>query len=108
MKVALWAGVGYGTVQLFTNQVMLVVCKEKFCHSALRWADDAKEKAKNWVADASCPAWRDGWLMVDSTLVPLFMCPEFYRNTWFDWKSNYSMNLQVCPKTHLANILSDN
>jgi hypothetical protein len=109
MKVALWAGVGYGTVRLFTNQVMLAVCKEKFCCSALRWADnDAKEKAKNWVADASCPAWQDGWLMVDGTLVPLFMRPGFYGNTWFDWKSNYSMNLQVCPKTHSANILSHN
>lgn len=97
MKVALWAGVGYGTVRLFTNRVMLAVCKERFRRSALRWADqEAKEKAKDWVESASCPAWRDGWLMVDGTLVPLFMRPGFYGNTWFDRKSNYSMNVQVC------------
>ena len=96
MKVALWAGVGYGTVRLFTDRIMLAICKEKFRRSALRWADDdAKEKAKAWVEDASCYAWRDGWLMVDGTLVPLFMRPGFYGNTWFDRKSNYSMNLQV-------------
>ena len=81
---------------LFTDRVMLAICKEKFQHSTLQWADDdAKEKAKAWVEDASCYAWQDGWLMVDGTLVPLFTRPEFYGNTWFDQKSNYSMNLQV-------------
>ena len=96
MKVALWAGVGYGTVRLFTNHVMLAVCKEKFRRSVLRWADqEAKEKAKDWVESVSCPAWRDGWLMVDGTLVPLFMRPGFYGNTWYDRKSNYSINVQV-------------
>ena len=96
MKVALWAGVGYGTVSLFTSRVMAATCSDHFCHAALRWAsDEAKEAAKAWVEDASCPAWRNGWLMVDGTLVPLFMRPAFFGNTWFDRKSNYSLNVQV-------------
>jgi hypothetical protein len=57
IKVVLWAGVRYGTVRLFTDQVMLGICKGKFQCSALWWADDdAKEKAKAWVEDASCHA----------------------------------------------------
>ncbi|KAH7916941.1 hypothetical protein BV22DRAFT_1124096 [Leucogyrophana mollusca] len=96
LKVALWAGVGYGTVRLYTNRVMVAVCRERFRRSALRWPDDAtKEKAKQWVEEASCPAWRHGWLMVDGTLVPLFQRPGFYGNTWFDRKHNYSMNVQT-------------
>jgi hypothetical protein len=43
----------------------------------------------------SCPAWRNGWLMVDGTLVPLFRRPSWFGNIWFDRKSNYSLNVQV-------------
>jgi hypothetical protein len=96
LKVALWAGVGYGTVHLVTSRVLKALCSEQFWRSALQWSsDEAKEAAKAWVEDHSCPAWRDGWLMVDGTLVPLFMRPAFFGNTWFDRKSNYSMNVQV-------------
>jgi hypothetical protein len=34
--------------------------------------------------------------MVEGTLVPLFQRPAFFGNTWFDCKSNYSLNVQVC------------
>ncbi|KAI6005203.1 hypothetical protein F5J12DRAFT_893276 [Pisolithus orientalis] len=57
VKVALWAGIGYGTVCLVTNCVMMVVCSERFWRSALHWPDDdMKEKAKAWVEEHSCPA----------------------------------------------------
>jgi hypothetical protein len=98
LKVALWAGIGFGTVPLVTNRVLKATCSERFRKSALRWSSpQAKEAAKAWVQDASCPAWRDGWLMVDGTLVPLFMRPGFFGNTFFDRKSNYSLNVQVSP-----------
>jgi hypothetical protein len=97
MKVALWAGVGYGTVSLVTSQVMAATCSECFHHSVLRWSsDEAKETAKAWVESVSCPAWHNGWLMVNGSLVPLFICPAFFGNTWFDRKSNYSFNVQLC------------
>ena len=97
MKVALWAGIGFGTVRLVTNHVMKAVCSERFCRSALHWPDsDTKERAKAWVEEHSCPAWRDGWCMVDGTLIPLHAWPAWYGNTWFDRKSNYSLNVQVC------------
>lgn len=96
LKVALWAGVGFGTVLLVTNRVLTALCSERFRKSALRWTSDtAKATAKAWVAEASCPAWGDGWLMVDGTLVPLHIWPGFFGNVFFDCKSNYSMNVQV-------------
>lgn len=96
MKVALWAGVGFGTVPLVTGRVMKAICSDRFRRSAVRWAnDEAKEIAKAWVETNSCPAWRDGWCMVDGTLVSLFMRPAFYGNNWFDRKSNYLLNVQV-------------
>jgi hypothetical protein len=96
MKVALQFGVGYGTVRLCTSRVMKACCSDHFRDASVQWASaEAKEIAKQWVEDTSCPAWRDGWLMVDGTLVPLFQRPGLFGNTWFDRKSNYSLNVQV-------------
>ncbi|THU93178.1 hypothetical protein K435DRAFT_670685 [Dendrothele bispora CBS 962.96] len=96
VKVALWAGIGYGTVRLFTRRVMEAVCREPFRRSVMAWPDDeVKKHAMDWVEENSCPAWRPGWLMVDGTLIPLYSRPAFFGNTWYDRKSNYSMNLQL-------------
>jgi hypothetical protein len=97
IKVALQFGVGYGTIHLVTTRVMKATCTERFRAASVQWANRAaKEAAKQWVSDVSCPAWRNGWLMVDGTLVPLFRRPGHFGNVWFDRKSNYSLNVQVC------------
>jgi hypothetical protein len=96
MKVALWVGVGYGTIKLVTTQVMKAICDQQFRRATMPWSDPAEIKwAKAWVEGHSCPAWRDGWLMVDGTLVPLFQRPHHHGNSFFDRKSNYSLNVQV-------------
>ncbi|KAK1221165.1 hypothetical protein PQX77_016030 [Marasmius sp. AFHP31] len=96
VKVALWAGVGFGTVRLVTDRVMLACLDRSFREDTImKPCDDAKEKAKEWVEHQSCPAWRDGWLMVDGTLVPLSARPAHLGNAWYDRKSNYSMNVQL-------------
>ncbi|KAF8583705.1 hypothetical protein K439DRAFT_1617284 [Ramaria rubella] len=95
-KVGLWAGGGYGTVDLCTCRVMTALCRPEFRMTASQWPDDeARECAKVWVEEQSCPMWRDGWLMVDGTLVPLYARPGFFGNSFFDRKSNYSMNVQL-------------
>lgn len=72
-KVALWAGVGYGTVDLVTKRVMIAVCRPHFRKACVRLpTQEEKTAAQDWVENASCPAWRGGWCMVDGTLVPLF------------------------------------
>lgn len=98
LKVALWAGVGYGTVDRVTKRVITALCSGRFRHAAVKFppiGDVRREAAKVWVEMVSCPAWRDGWLMVDGTLVPLWMRPGHFGNTFYDRKSNYSMNVQV-------------
>jgi len=50
LKVALWAGIGYGTVDRITKCVMVAICREEFRHAALHWPDGReKEAAKEWV-----------------------------------------------------------
>ena len=84
---------------MVTKHVIKALNSEHFHRSSVRWSsNEAKATAKVWTEEALCPAWRDGWLMVDGTLVPLFMHPGFFGNTWFDRKSNYSMNVQVSNK----------
>ena len=95
-KVGLWDGVGGGTVDLCMWRVIMALCSEHFFRITMAWQNEAiKERAKEWVEAHSCYEWRDGWCMVDGTLVPLFCRPGFFRNTWFDQKSNYSLNVQV-------------
>ena len=75
----------------------MVLCSEFFHHITMAWPNEAiKEWAKELVEAHTCYEWRDGWCMVDGTLVPLFCRPGFFGRTWFDWRSNYLLNVQVC------------
>ncbi|THU94473.1 hypothetical protein K435DRAFT_819994 [Dendrothele bispora CBS 962.96] len=60
-----------------------------------------KEEAKTWVEKHSCPEWRDGWCMVDGSLIPLYARPYWYGESYFDRKSNYSLNVQVVSLPNL-------
>ncbi|KAF8166165.1 hypothetical protein BJ912DRAFT_1003126 [Pholiota molesta] len=75
-KVARWSGYGKGTVLLATRRVMVAILDKRFMDSAVHLPTPAeKEEAKQWVESHSCRKWRDGWCMVDGTLVPLFDRP---------------------------------
>ncbi|KIJ48108.1 hypothetical protein M422DRAFT_248289 [Sphaerobolus stellatus SS14] len=101
-KVGLWAGFGYGTVDLCTKRIMAAICDARFRWAVMQWpTEKQKEDAKAWIESRSCPSWRDGWLMVDGTLVSLFARPGFYGNTWYDRKSNYSLNVQLILNLHI-------
>jgi hypothetical protein len=98
-SVANWAGVGKGTVTLATRRVMTALLRADFMHEVIRMPNNAeKEAAKQWVEEHSCAAWRDGWCFVDGTLVPLASRPHWYGPSYFDRKSNYSLNVQVSAK----------
>ena len=59
--VGLWAGIGFGTVCLVTNQVLTAICHKEFRQAAIYWPTGAdREEAKQWVEDNSCPAWHNG------------------------------------------------
>ena len=94
--VADWAGVGKGTVHLITRRVMTAILRPSFRQAAVHFpTSEEKEQAKSWVESHSCPAWRNGWCLVDGTLVPLYDRPHWYGESYFDRKSNYSLNIQV-------------
>ncbi|KAF8804571.1 hypothetical protein BYT27DRAFT_7107251, partial [Phlegmacium glaucopus] len=96
MKVAFQFGVGFRTVHLVTTHVLKACCSKKFCSSSIQWANDQmKSEAKDWIEGNSCPAWQNGWLMVDGTLVLLFHRPGYFGNVFFDRKSNYSLNVPL-------------
>ncbi|KAF7370022.1 DDE Tnp4 domain-containing protein [Mycena sanguinolenta] len=101
-KVANWAGVGKGTVILVTRRVMTAILHPDFMSEFVRMPTAAeKEKAKAWVESHSCKAWRDGWCMVDGTLVALFDRPFWFGESYFDRKCNYSLNIQVVSLPNL-------
>ncbi|KAJ3846403.1 hypothetical protein EV368DRAFT_52867 [Lentinula lateritia] len=95
-KVANWAGIGKGTVLVYTKCVITAFLCPELIHNAVRMPTDEEiEKAKNWVQAHSCRRWRNGWCFVDGTLIPLYARPYWYGESYYDWKSRYSLNIQV-------------
>jgi hypothetical protein len=93
-SVAQWAGVSTGMVVNATRRVMVAFLNHH--DDIIRWPNaQMKEEVKEWVEAASCAAWRDGWLLVNGTPVPLAEKPAFHGEAYFDRKSNYSLNVQV-------------
>ena len=91
-----WAGVGKGTVHHCTWRVMTAVLRPQFMNNAVQWPTEAeKEEVKEWIEKHSCKAWRNGWLMVDGSLVPLIGQPTWYGESYYDHKCRYSLNIQV-------------
>ena len=92
--VAQWAGVSSGAVVKCTRRVMVSFLA---LHDAvIHWpTEEQKEGAKAWVESVSCAEWRNGYCMVDGTLVPLSQKPGHHGEAYFDRKSNYSLNVQV-------------
>lgn len=94
IAVAQWAGVSSGAVVKCTRRVMVAFLA--LHDAAIHWpTEEEKEQAKEWVESVSCAEWRDGFCMVDGTLVPLSQKPGHHGEAYFDRKSNYSLNVQV-------------
>ena len=88
---------GKGTVSKCTARVITAILGVGLLQEYVRMlTDEERERAKDWVAQqSSCDAWRDGWCMVDGTLIPLYSRPNWFGVSYFDRKMNYSVNLQV-------------
>ena len=89
-----WAGVSPGTVVNCTNRVMVALLS--LHHECVHFPTaEEKERAKAWVEEQTCPEWRDGYLMVDGTKLPLFQRPGLHGDAWFDKNRSYSLDCQV-------------
>ena len=91
-----WAGIGKGTVELYTCQVTIALLWPEFMKNAVCQPNNEKKgAAKKWVQDYSCRAWWNGWCFVDGILIPLATWPYWYGESYFDRKCWYSLNMQV-------------
>ncbi|EJD40116.1 hypothetical protein AURDEDRAFT_18858, partial [Auricularia subglabra TFB-10046 SS5] len=97
LKVMILCGVGYGTVHAVTNRVLVALCSDSFRSSTTYIPEHGsaeKEEAQHAVAEMSCEAWQGGHLLVDGSPIVLYIKPAFFGLSFFDRKSNYSINLQ--------------
>ncbi|EGO22573.1 hypothetical protein SERLADRAFT_440586 [Serpula lacrymans var. lacrymans S7.9] len=85
--IADWAGLSVGTV------VVGPPTREE------------KDAAKAWVENQVCAEWRNGCLAVDGTNISLFQKPSHFGETFFDRKSNYSLNCQAIILPHNLKII---
>ncbi len=105
-SIAQWAGCSEGTVHLCSRWCMTAIMH---LHSRAFARPTVAEiaKAKAWVASQSCRAWCKGYCMVDGSLVKLEDKPGHHGKAYFDRKSQYSLNVQVCHPLCFSLLLID-
>ncbi|KIK72563.1 hypothetical protein PAXRUDRAFT_180436 [Paxillus rubicundulus Ve08.2h10] len=94
--VAQWAGISTGSVINCTNCVMVAILDQHdtfMQFPALDSEDVAISRA--YIQENSCPEWHNGILAADGSAFHLHAKPTLHGKTFFDRKSNYSLNCQV-------------
>ena len=90
-------GMRKDTVDKVCHRVITAIQSSNLRTIHVRWpAKSEREKAKKWVEEQTgVKEWRNGFCMVDGTLIPLYQKPSHYGETFFDRKNNYSINVQI-------------
>ena len=96
-KIGLFCGMEKGTVDLITRRVITAITSSHLHTIHIRWpAQNEKEAAKEWAQDQiQVSKWRNGFCMIDGTLIPLCRKPSHHGDTSYDRKSNYSISVQI-------------
>jgi hypothetical protein len=95
--VSQWAGVSMGSVINCTHCIMVSLLSHHNEYIQVPPADSEDlELAHNFVEERSCPGWWNSVFAVDGSVIPLFQKPGFFGEIFYDRKSTYSMNCQVC------------
>ena len=96
-KIGFLYRVGYGIVDLVTQQVIIAIQSSNLGCEHIWWPSrEEKEAAKNWVEEhAGAFIWQRRFCMANSTLIPLYKKPMHYGKIFFDCKMNYSINVQI-------------
>ncbi|KIJ58650.1 hypothetical protein HYDPIDRAFT_102251, partial [Hydnomerulius pinastri MD-312] len=58
------------------------------------------EWLRRWVEDQLCCSWRNGIFAADGSAIPLSKKPSIYGETFYDRKSQYSLNCQLVIMPH--------
>jgi len=99
--VAHWAGVSVGMVINATHRC-LIGFLSLHDEAVMMPPEEEKERAKEYVEVATCPEWRNGFLLVDGTKFPLFQKPGLHGEAWFDKNKDYSIDCQVRERSSWA------
>ncbi|KAF7321839.1 DDE Tnp4 domain-containing protein [Mycena kentingensis (nom. inval.)] len=94
--IARTAGCSEGSVENFTNRVFTAI--ESLHDLFVRpLTEEEKDREKQWVEDSLGfgGLWREGWIMYDGTIVPLFTKPALNGQGYYTRKSNYGLNVQI-------------
>jgi hypothetical protein len=102
--VAQWAGVSVGTV-INTTYRCLVAFLALHDDAVMMPPEEENEGAKDFVESATCPEWRNGFLLADGTKFSLFQKPGLHGEAWFDKNKNYSVDCQVRDRIHFSSYI---
>ncbi|KIK96222.1 hypothetical protein PAXRUDRAFT_138979, partial [Paxillus rubicundulus Ve08.2h10] len=94
--VAQWTGISVGSVINCTNRVMVAISDQHdtFIQFPGLNSEDVAH-ARVYMQNCSCPEWGNGILAADGSPFCLFAKPAMHGETFFDHKSNYSLNCQA-------------
>jgi hypothetical protein len=84
------------SVEVFTERVFTAI--ESLHDLFVRpLTNDEREAEKVWMDEhmGFKGLWREGWLMYDGTIVPLYAKPSLNGQGYYTRKSNYGLNVQV-------------
>lgn len=104
--IAQWAGVSVGTVANATYRCM-VAFLALHDQTVMIPPEEEKERAKEYVEAATCPEWRNGFLLGDGTKFALFQKPGLHGEAWFDKNKDYSIDCQVRAQNSLPSTDTD-
>ncbi|KIM67988.1 hypothetical protein SCLCIDRAFT_106801, partial [Scleroderma citrinum Foug A] len=94
--IARFAGCSEGAVELYTQRCFHAI---EALHDAFVCLPTAaeKEREKCWVDEhlGFKGTWREGWVMYDGTIVPLYAKPAVNGEAYYTRKSNYGLNAQI-------------
>lgn len=77
--IAQWAGISAGSESVVNCTRRVMSAFLLFHEGVIKWPNEEKKKAaKDSVEALSCPAWRNGYCMVDGTLIPLYEKPTHF------------------------------
>ena len=94
-KIGDLCGIGKGTVDKVCRQVIIAIQSINLRITHIRWpAKSERKEVQRWIEEqAEVKEWRNGFCIIDGTLVPLYQKPSHYRKTFFNQKNNYSINV---------------
>ena len=95
--VTQWAGVSVGLVINCTHCIMIAFLS--LHNEYIRvppLESEEMELLRKFVKERTCPGWWNGIFAADGSAIALFQKPGYFGKTFYDRKSTYSMNFQVC------------